>query len=106
VAPDIGYEHTSDNPDEEDSRMMDTQTDSLRDRLLFAFCTLQAVGADGAARLASGQRAQNTVEYALVAAGAAVLALGVLGILSGAVTAAATSAAGAVQQAATGATHP
>jgi Flp pilus assembly pilin Flp len=86
--------------------MIDTQTESPRDRLLLAFCWLQALGADGGTWLASRRSAQNTVEYALVAAGAAVVALGVLGVLSGAVKGAADSAAAAVQQAATGATHP
>ena len=84
--------------------MMDTQTDSPRDRLLLALCWLQALGAEGRAWLGSRRRAQNTVEYALVAAGAAVVALAVIGILSGAVQTAANSAAGAVTQAASGAT--
>jgi Flp pilus assembly pilin Flp len=84
--------------------MIDTQTEWLRDRLLLAFCWLHALGAEGGAWLGSRGRAQNTVEYALVAAGAAVVALAVIGILSGAVQTAANSAAGAVTQAASGAT--
>lgn len=83
--------------------MMDAQTDSLRDRLLLACCWLQVLGAEGGAWLSSRARAQSTVEYSLVAAGIAVLALAVLGILSGAVQKAADSAATAVQQAASGA---
>jgi Flp pilus assembly pilin Flp len=83
--------------------MRDTQTDGLRDRLLLAFCWLEALGADGRAWLGSRARAQDTVEYSLVAAGIAVLALAVIGILSGAVKTAADGAAQAVQQAASGA---
>jgi Flp pilus assembly pilin Flp len=83
--------------------MMDAQTDSLRDRLLLALCWLQALGAEGGAWLQSRRPAQNTVEYSLVAAGIAVLALAVIGILSGAVRTAADGAAQAVQQAASGA---
>ena len=86
--------------------MMDTQTDGVRDRLLLGFCWLQALGAEGGAWLESRRPAQNTVEYSLVAAGIAVLALAVLGILSGAVKTAADSAAAAVQSAATGAASP
>jgi hypothetical protein len=83
--------------------MIDTRIDGVRDRLLLAYCWLQALGAEGGAWIRSRQPAQNTVEYSLVAAGAAVLALAVIGILSGAVKTAADSAAQAVQQAATGA---
>jgi hypothetical protein len=84
--------------------MMDAHTDGLRDRLLLAFCWLQALGAEGREWFGSRQPAQNTVEYSLVAAGIAVLALGVIGVLSGAVNKAAEGAAAAVQSAATGAT--
>jgi Flp pilus assembly pilin Flp len=85
--------------------MMDTRTrtDGLRDRLLLAYCWLQALGAEGGAWLGARQRGQGTVEYTLVAAGIAVLALAVIGVLSGAVTKAADSAAQAVTQAASGA---
>lgn len=86
-----------------DTRIMDTRTDGPRDTLLLALCWLQALAADGRAWLGSRARAQDTVEYALVAAGIAVLALAVIGVLSGAVQAAANSAAQAVQQAASGA---
>ena len=83
--------------------MNDMQIDGLRDRLLLAFCWLQALSAESGEWLESRRPAQNTVEYSLVAAGAAVLALAVIGILTGAVKTAADSAAQAVQQAATGA---
>ena len=83
--------------------MIDTQIDGLRDRLLLTFCWLQALGAEGGAWFGSRRPAQNTVEYSLVAAGIAVLALAVIGILSGAVNKAAEGAAQAVQQAASGA---
>jgi hypothetical protein len=83
--------------------MMDTRIDGLRDRVLLAFCWLQAVCAEGGAWFEARRPAQNTVEYSLVAAGVAVLALGVIGILSGAVSKAADGAAAAVQSAANGA---
>ena len=84
--------------------MNDIQIGGLRDRLLLAFCWLQALAAESGAWLESRRPAQNTVEYSLVAAGIAVLALGVIGVLSGAVQKAADGAAAAVQSAATGAT--
>ena len=79
--------------------MKDTQTDGLQDRLLLGFCWLQALGAEADAWFRSRRPAQDTVEYSLVAAGIAVVALAVIGVLSGAVNKAAESAATAVQSA-------
>jgi Flp pilus assembly pilin Flp len=73
------------------------------EKLLLVMCWAQVLADDGRACVMSRARGQNTVEYSLVAAGIAVLALAVLGILSGAVESAANSAASAVQSAASGA---
>jgi hypothetical protein len=74
------------------------------DRVLFAFCWLQGLGVDVGEWVRSRRPAQGTVEYGVVLAGVAVLALAVVGILSGAVQNAANSAASAVSEAASGAT--
>lgn len=71
--------------------------------VLMMVCLAQVAADEGRAWLRSRAPAQDTVEYALVAAGIAVLALAVIGILTGAVTNAAQSAATAVGQAASGA---
>jgi Flp pilus assembly pilin Flp len=73
------------------------------EKVMLAVCWMQVLVEDARAWVPRRARGQNTVEYSLVAAGIAVLALAVLGILSGAVESAANSAASAVQSAASGA---
>jgi Flp pilus assembly pilin Flp len=75
----------------------------LLEKVLLALCWAEIAGTDGRAWLMARARGQGTVEYALVVAGLSVLALAVLGVLSGAVQNAASSAASAVTSAASGA---
>jgi hypothetical protein len=75
----------------------------VSDGVLLAFCRLDALRTDGRTWVESRAAGQGTVEYSLVAAGIAVLALAVIGVLSGAVQNAAASAASAVSQAGSGA---
>jgi hypothetical protein len=82
---------------------MNRYSNSTSDSILLAFCRLDALRSGGRTWVESRAAGQGTVEYSLVAAGIAVLALAVIGVLSGAVQNAAASAASAVSQAGSGA---